>query len=92
MLREVREETGLVDIVPVAGFKKVIEYYYKRDGRTVHKEVTFFLAESKEEQGRPLLRAQGLRLAEPRGGAQGSSPTRTRRCSSAAAEDSFRNR
>jgi len=50
MLREVREETGLVNIVPVAGFRKVIEYYYKRDGRTVHKQVTFFLAESKEEK------------------------------------------
>ncbi len=49
-MREVREETGLVDIVPVAGFKKVIEYYYKRDGKTVHKEVTFFLAESKEDR------------------------------------------
>ena len=50
MLREVRVETGLVDIVPVAGFKKVIEYFYKRDGRTVHKEVTFFLAESKVDK------------------------------------------
>jgi bis(5'-nucleosidyl)-tetraphosphatase len=46
MVREVREETGLVDIVPVEGFRKVIEYFYKRDGRTVHKQVTFFLAES----------------------------------------------
>jgi bis(5'-nucleosidyl)-tetraphosphatase len=50
MVREVREETGLVDVVPVPGFRKVIEYYYKRDGRTVHKEVTFFLAESKVEK------------------------------------------
>lgn len=50
MLREVSEETGLVNIVPVHGFKKVIEYHYKRDGRTVHKEVTFFLAESKEDK------------------------------------------
>lgn len=47
MVREVREETGLVDVLPVPGFKKVIEYYYKRQGKTVHKEVTFFLAESK---------------------------------------------
>lgn len=49
MAREVREETGLADVAPVAGFRKVIEYYYKRDGRTVHKEVTFFLAESKSD-------------------------------------------
>ena len=50
MVREIREETGLVDVVPVPGFRKVIEYYYKRDGRTVHKEVTFFLAESKVDK------------------------------------------
>jgi 8-oxo-dGTP pyrophosphatase MutT (NUDIX family) len=49
MVREVREETGLVDVSIVPGFMKVIEYFYKRNGSTVHKEVTFFLAESKEE-------------------------------------------
>ncbi len=46
MVREVREETGLVEIAPISGFKKVIEYFYKRSGITVHKAVTFFLAES----------------------------------------------
>ncbi len=50
MVREVREETGLVDVVPVPGFRKVIEYYYKRGGKTVHKQVTFFLAESKVDK------------------------------------------
>lgn len=50
MVREVQEETGLVNVVPVAGFRKVIEYYYKRDSRTVHKEVTFFLAQSREDK------------------------------------------
>ena len=50
MVREVREETGLVDVVPVPGFKKVIEYFYKREGKTVHKQVTFFLAESKVDE------------------------------------------
>jgi len=47
--REIREETGLTDIRLVDGFKKVIEYYYNRDGNRVHKQVTFFLAETKEE-------------------------------------------
>ena len=50
MVREVREETSLTGVVPVPGFRKVIEYFYKRDGKTVHKEVTFFLAESKEDR------------------------------------------
>ena len=50
MVREVREETGIVDVAMVPGFRRVIEYYYKRNGRTVHKEVTFFLAESKSDK------------------------------------------
>jgi bis(5'-nucleosidyl)-tetraphosphatase len=50
MHREVREETGLVDIKPVEGYEKVIEYFYSRDGRRIHKQVTFFLAESREEK------------------------------------------
>ena len=49
MIREVREETGIEGVSPVEGFMRVISYFYERDGRTVHKEVTFFLAESKED-------------------------------------------
>jgi bis(5'-nucleosidyl)-tetraphosphatase len=50
MHREVREETGLVDVKPVEGFEHVIEYFYSREGRRIHKQVVFFLAESKEEK------------------------------------------
>ncbi len=46
MRREVREETGLTEITPIEGYKHVIEYYYMRDGRRIHKQVVFFLAES----------------------------------------------
>jgi len=46
MLREVREETGLVDLLVVPGFRRKIEYFYWRDGAKVHKTVTFFLAET----------------------------------------------
>ena len=46
MVREVREETGLVHIRVVPGFENVIEYYYNRSGKKVHKQVTFFLAEA----------------------------------------------
>lgn len=49
-LREIREESGLDDVRLVDGFKKVIEYYYNRDGNRVHKQVVFFLAETKEEK------------------------------------------
>lgn len=50
MHREVREETGLVDVRPLSGFEHVIEYYYSREGKRIHKQVTFFLAESKEQK------------------------------------------
>ncbi len=50
MVREVWEETGLVGVVPVEGFRKVIDYQYKREGKTIHKQVTFFLAESKVDR------------------------------------------
>jgi len=46
MVREVREETGLRSIRVVPGFAQVIEYYYNRGGKRVHKQVTFFLAEA----------------------------------------------
>ena len=50
MRREVREETGLTEVRPFEGFENVIEYYYSRGGRRIHKQVTFFLAESPEEK------------------------------------------
>ncbi|MDV3277323.1 MAG: NUDIX domain-containing protein [Nitrososphaerales archaeon] len=50
VLREVREETGLrhIDIVP--GFRRKIEYFYRRDGQNVHKQVVYLLARTKEEK------------------------------------------
>jgi len=46
MHREVREETGIADVRVLPGFKKEIEYFYRREGRRVHKTVVFFLAET----------------------------------------------
>ncbi len=45
--RELEEETGINDIYIVPGFEEKLEYFFKRDGKTVHKEVVFFLAETK---------------------------------------------
>ncbi len=50
MLREVREETGLVDLEVVSGYEKKIEYFYRREGKKVHKTVVFFLAETWTEK------------------------------------------
>jgi 8-oxo-dGTP pyrophosphatase MutT (NUDIX family) len=50
VLREVEEETGLKDLKIVPGFRKIIEYFYRRDGKNVHKQVTYLLGETKEER------------------------------------------
>lgn len=48
-LREAREETGLNNFNIIEDFKEKIEYYYKKRGETVHKEVIYFLAETDEK-------------------------------------------
>jgi len=45
--RETMEETGISDIEFVFGFREPIEYFYKREGKTMHKSVFFFLTETK---------------------------------------------
>lgn len=49
-IREVQEETGISKIVLVDNFKEKIHYLYKRQGKTIHKEVVYFLAESNEKE------------------------------------------
>ncbi len=48
-LRETEEEVGITDLNFVDGYRERITYYYKRSGRTVFKEVIFYLLESKTE-------------------------------------------
>ena len=50
MVREVREETGIVDLRVIPGFKKTIEYFYRREKMKVHKTVVFFLAQTSTEK------------------------------------------
>ena len=47
--REAEEEAGLMDLKIIAGFKELVSYFYKRDGKSIAKEVVFFLAESQTE-------------------------------------------
>jgi len=60
-LREIREETGLKEIKLIPGFKETIRYFFKakydyqivrgfKIGQMVLKFVTYFLAESKNEE------------------------------------------
>lgn len=44
--REVKEETSINNIEFVDGFRKKIEYNYKRNGKLVHKQVVFYLAKT----------------------------------------------
>ncbi len=46
-LREAREETGITDIEFIVGFEERIRYNYRLDGKTIRKQVIFFLAKTK---------------------------------------------
>jgi len=50
IVRELREETGIVDAQFIDGFREKIEYFYRRQGVTIHKEVVFFLIEACTEK------------------------------------------
>lgn len=47
--REVKEETGLEDIKFVEGFKEWVKYFFRFQGKTVFKIVTFYLVETKNK-------------------------------------------
>jgi bis(5'-nucleosidyl)-tetraphosphatase len=48
--REIHEETGIENVHFLEGFRVRVEYYYKREGNLVHKEVVFFLARSDSQR------------------------------------------
>lgn len=50
VIRELREETGIADARFIEGFREKIEYFYRRQGATIHKEVIFFLIETRTEK------------------------------------------
>ncbi|MFN3621398.1 MAG: bis(5'-nucleosyl)-tetraphosphatase [Nitrososphaerales archaeon] len=58
-IREITEETGLTDLKFVNGFKKTIQYYYKKGDRLVKKSVTFYLAEAKTKDVKLSFEHQG---------------------------------
>jgi 8-oxo-dGTP pyrophosphatase MutT (NUDIX family) len=49
VLRETHEEVGITDLTFIEGFRHRISYYYRRAGRTVLKEVIFYLLESRTD-------------------------------------------
>ena len=49
-LRELKEETGISDARIIKGFSKRIEYFFRKGSRTIHKDVVFFIAETREKE------------------------------------------
>jgi len=48
--RETEEEVGMKELTFIDGYRQPISYYYKRAGKTVYKQVIFYLVESKIEK------------------------------------------
>jgi 8-oxo-dGTP pyrophosphatase MutT (NUDIX family) len=44
--RETQEEVGMTELTFIEGYRQPISYYYKRAGRTVYKQVIFYLVET----------------------------------------------
>lgn len=49
-LRELEEETGIKDFKFVKNFEHAISYRYNKNGKPSHKQVIFFLGETKVEK------------------------------------------
>ncbi len=48
--REVKEEIGITNVFFTKEFFEKEEYFYKKEGKTIHKEVDYFLGETQETQ------------------------------------------
>ncbi len=60
VMREVAEETALKEVKIVPGFRKVIEYFYRRDGKNIHKQVVYRLAVTTESDVKISFEHQGF--------------------------------
>ncbi|XOB42708.1 MAG: bis(5'-nucleosyl)-tetraphosphatase [Candidatus Nealsonbacteria bacterium] len=48
--RETKEETGIDDLRFIENLEEKIEYFFKKQGRTIFKTVIFFLAETRTKE------------------------------------------
>jgi bis(5'-nucleosidyl)-tetraphosphatase len=48
--REVFEETGIADVEFLEGFRRTIQYYYRRDEKLVQKEVVFRISNTNRRE------------------------------------------
>ena len=52
VVRELKEETSITDAYLLEGFREKIDYFYRREGRTIYKQVIFYLAEARNSEVR----------------------------------------
>lgn len=50
VIRELKEETGIMNLKFIEGFRETITYIYNRKGSSVHKQVVYFLIETQTEE------------------------------------------
>ncbi len=50
VLRELKEETGIVATQTLDGFRERIQYFYRRQGETIQKEVVFYILQANTEK------------------------------------------
>jgi 8-oxo-dGTP pyrophosphatase MutT (NUDIX family) len=50
VLRELREETGIVATQVIGDFRERIQYYYRRQVETIQKEVVFYIIQANTEK------------------------------------------
>ncbi|MFX0011336.1 MAG: bis(5'-nucleosyl)-tetraphosphatase [Candidatus Hermodarchaeota archaeon] len=50
ILRELREETGIINASLINGFKKNYNYYFTQKNKNIHKFVACYLIQAKEKQ------------------------------------------
>ncbi len=50
VLRELKEETGIIATQTLDGFRERIQYFYRRQGETIQKEVVFYILQANTEK------------------------------------------
>jgi 8-oxo-dGTP pyrophosphatase MutT (NUDIX family) len=50
VLRELKEETGIVATHVIDGFRERIQYFYRRQGEIIQKEVVFYITQANTEK------------------------------------------
>jgi len=50
VIRELEEETGIIEAQFIEGFREKLSYFYRRGGNTIYKEVVFFLIQTRESR------------------------------------------